>query len=63
MLNGGYTFEKYVPHCLIRYKEGDVMINGSGDERSQTLTCSHSFSSDKPEYITGMLCVMAHFAA
>ena len=36
MLNGGYTFEKYP----VPYKEGDVMLNGSSDERSQSLTCS-----------------------
>ncbi len=38
MLNGGYTFQKY---CVaLPYKEDDVMLNESSDERSQSLACS-----------------------
>ncbi len=38
MLNSDYTFEKYT--VALPDKEGDVMLNGSSSERSQSFACS-----------------------
>ncbi len=43
MLYGGHTFKKYF--VALPCKEGDLMLNGSSGERSQSLACFFAWLS------------------
>ncbi len=54
MLNGGYTFKKYMYSVVLPYKDDDLMLNRSSVERSQSLQHvlklrARSHGSGKPE--------------